>query len=67
MILKAVAFETILVTFDFDEKLTQNFHVIPKTSFAHMLWLIKCFQIKILIWKTKECLVSINIELKIWQ
>ena len=37
-----------------------------KTSFACILWLIKCFQFHNTIWKTEECCVSKNIEIKLW-
>ena len=38
-----------------------------KTFFACTLHLIKCFQFQEMIWKTKVCHVSKNIELKIWR
>ena len=38
-----------------------------KTFFACTLRLIKCFQFQDMIWKTEECRVSKNIELKIWR
>ena len=54
----------------------KNFHVTfqkklynltcQKTSFACILWLIKCFQFHNMVWKTEECYVSKNIKTKLW-
>ena len=60
--------------FDSDQKLTQNVaqiticHIIcQRAVFACTLRLIKCYQFQNMIWKTEECRVIINIELKIWR
>ena len=59
-----------LVAFYFDETYTKfctnNRNIMcQKTLFSFILQLIACFQFQNMMWKTEECHVSKNIELKI--
>ena len=60
------AFGKTLIVLDFDEELTQNNYVkspyLPDFCIYHVL----SFSFQNVIWKTEECHVNKNTELKIW-
>ena len=70
-----ICFAKILVAFDFDGKFTQylvNITYLVSKDFLSLLfavdqfWDMICIQFQDMIWKTEECGVNRNIELKIW-